>query len=48
LFERGNECHRRLLVMPINPTFKLSIAEWRTVLAAARHYREYLAATAPD
>jgi len=33
--------------MPINPAFKVSFAEWRTVLAAVRHYREYLAATAP-
>jgi hypothetical protein len=33
--------------MPINPAFKASLAEWRTVLAAVRHYREHLAATAP-
>jgi len=33
--------------MPVNPAFKASFAEWRTVLAAARHYREFLAATAP-
>lgn len=32
--------------MQINPTFKASYAEWLTVLAAARYYREYLAATA--
>jgi len=36
-----------MLVMPINPAFNVSFAEWRTVLAAARHYREYLASTAP-
>jgi hypothetical protein len=30
--------------MPINPALKASFAEWRTVLAAARHYREFLAA----
>lgn len=33
--------------MPVNPAFKASLAEWRTVLAAVRHYREHLAATAP-
>jgi hypothetical protein len=33
--------------MPTSPTSKISVSEWRTALAAGRHYREYLAATAP-
>jgi hypothetical protein len=33
--------------MQINPTFKASYAEWLTVLAAARYYREYFAVSAP-
>jgi hypothetical protein len=33
--------------MPMNPAFKASFTEWRTVLAAVQHYRAYLAASAP-
>jgi hypothetical protein len=34
--------------MPSNPSCHATIAEWRTVLAAIRHYREYLASVAPE
>ena len=34
--------------MAENPALKATLAEWRTVLAAARHYKEHLLATAPD
>lgn len=34
--------------MPVNPAFKATVAEWRTVLAAVRHYREHLASIAPS
>ncbi len=33
--------------MLINPAFNVGFTEWRTALAPARHYREYLASTAP-
>ena len=34
--------------MPVNPAFKATLAEWRTVLAAVQHYREHLASIAPN
>ena len=34
--------------MPNNPAFKANLAEWRTLLDAAQHYRNYLDSTAPQ
>ena len=34
--------------MGINPAFKASLSEWRTLLDAAQHYRAYLDTTAPQ
>ena len=33
--------------MPSNPAFTASIGEWRTVVAALRHYQQYLDAALP-
>ncbi len=34
--------------MPVSPAFKANLAEWRTLLDAAKHYRNYLDAAAPQ
>lgn len=34
--------------MPNNPAFKANLAEWRTLLDAAQHYRKHLDAAAPQ
>jgi hypothetical protein len=34
--------------MPANPAFHATLAEWRTVLADVRQYKDHLASIAPN
>ncbi len=41
-------CPHKRCKMPNNPAFKANLPEWRTLLDAAQHYRNYFDSTAPQ